>query len=206
MTDAEEAEVVAWLEGRAERRIETGCAWVFLAGDTAFKVKKRVDLGFLDYSTLDLRHWALERELRFNRAATSDIYRAVRAITRKPGGGLELDGAGQVVEYALEMRRFDESFVLAARPWAVDGPLAEAMGREVASVHAKAELRPRGGGGKALKYTIDSNAKLLRELAGNATIGPMLLGMEKPVQIAPMTAIAPDVLTLAVLAAAGIAG
>ena len=50
------------------------------------------------------------------------------------------------------------------------------------------------------------SAKLLRELAGNAVIGPMLLGMEKPVQIAPMTAIAPDILTLAVLAAAGIAG
>ena len=50
------------------------------------------------------------------------------------------------------------------------------------------------------------SAKLLRELAGNGTIGPMLIGMEKPVQIAPMTAIAPDVLTLAVLAAAGIVG
>lgn len=50
------------------------------------------------------------------------------------------------------------------------------------------------------------SAKLLRELAGNAVIGPMLLGMEKPVQIAPMTAIAPDILTLAVLAAAGIVG
>ena len=50
------------------------------------------------------------------------------------------------------------------------------------------------------------SAKLLRELAGNATIGPMLIGMEKPVQIVPMTAIAPDVLTLAVLAAAGVAG
>jgi len=50
------------------------------------------------------------------------------------------------------------------------------------------------------------SAKLLRELAGNAVIGPMLIGMEKPVQIAPMTAIAPDVLTLAVLAAAGMVG
>jgi len=48
------------------------------------------------------------------------------------------------------------------------------------------------------------SAKLLRELAGNAVIGPMLIGMEKPVQIAPMTALAPDVLTLAVLAAAGV--
>ena len=50
------------------------------------------------------------------------------------------------------------------------------------------------------------SAKLLRELAGNATIGPMLIGMEKPVQIAPMTALAPDVLTLAVIAAAGVTG
>lgn len=48
------------------------------------------------------------------------------------------------------------------------------------------------------------SAKLLRELAGASTIGPMLVGMQKPVQIAPMTAIAPDVLTLAVLAAAGV--
>ncbi|MDP3550742.1 MAG: NADP-dependent malic enzyme [Novosphingobium sp.] len=50
------------------------------------------------------------------------------------------------------------------------------------------------------------SAKLLRELAGNAVIGPMLLGMEKPVQIAPMTSLAPDILTLAVLAAAGVVG
>jgi malate dehydrogenase (oxaloacetate-decarboxylating)(NADP+) len=50
------------------------------------------------------------------------------------------------------------------------------------------------------------SAKLLRELGGSTMIGPMLIGMEKPVQVAPMTAIAPDVLTLAVLAAAGITG
>ncbi|MCT2401346.1 NADP-dependent malic enzyme [Novosphingobium mangrovi (ex Huang et al. 2023)] len=50
------------------------------------------------------------------------------------------------------------------------------------------------------------SAKLLREIGGATNIGPMLLGMEKPVQIVPMTAIAPDVLTSAVLAAAGIAG
>ncbi len=50
------------------------------------------------------------------------------------------------------------------------------------------------------------SAKLLRELGGNATIGPMLIGMEKPVQIVPMTSIAPDILQLAVLAAAGVVG
>ena len=50
------------------------------------------------------------------------------------------------------------------------------------------------------------SAKLLRELGGNATIGPILIGMEKPVQIVPMNAIAPDVLTLAVLAASAVVG
>ncbi len=50
------------------------------------------------------------------------------------------------------------------------------------------------------------SAKILRELGGDDTIGPMLIGMEKPVQIVPMTAIAPDILTLAVLAAAGVVG
>ena len=48
------------------------------------------------------------------------------------------------------------------------------------------------------------SAKLLRELGGDATIGPILVGMEKPVQIVPVTANVPDVLTLAVLAAAGV--
>jgi len=50
------------------------------------------------------------------------------------------------------------------------------------------------------------SAKLLREVGGTTAIGPMLIGMEKPVQIAPMTSIAPDILTLAVLAAAGVTG
>ena len=50
------------------------------------------------------------------------------------------------------------------------------------------------------------SAKLLRELGGDATIGPLTIGMEKPVQIAPMTAIAPELLTLAVLASAGVLG
>jgi len=165
MTDPEEAEVAAWFAAAADRSIETACARVFLTGEPAFKVKRRVELGYLDYSTLELRRWALERELAFNRAAAPDIYRAVRRLTRAADGGLELDGEGPEVEFVLEMRRFDEHAVLAAQPWAVDGPLADALGRAVAGFHAAAPVRPEGGGGTALKFTIDSNAKLLRELA-----------------------------------------
>jgi len=161
--EAEEARIDRWFADRADLAIETACARVYLTGDIAYKIKKRVDLGYLDYSTLALRHWALERELRFNRAAASDIYRAVRRVTEGPEGFL-IDGPGEAVEYLLEMRRFDETAVLAARPWAVDGPLADALGREIANLHARADRRPEGGGARALKFTIDSNAKLLREL------------------------------------------
>jgi aminoglycoside phosphotransferase family enzyme/predicted kinase len=155
-------EVADWFAARAERVMETSCAQVFLAGETAFKVKLPVDFGFLDFTTLEGRRWAIERELEFNRASAPDIYRAVRRITRKPGGGFELDGPGEVVEYALEMRRFDEDAVLSARPEALDGDLAEALGRTVARTHAAAPVRAVAEG---LAYPIRSNAALLRGLA-----------------------------------------
>ncbi len=154
-----------WLASRADRVIETHCARVFLAGEVAWKVKRAVDLGYLDFSTLEQRRWALERELAFNLATAPDIYRAVRRVTLGPGGPC-FDGEGEAAEYALEMRRFDETAVLDARPEAVDGPVAEALGRAVARFHAQAPVRPDGGGMGALGYAIGSNAGHLRALAG----------------------------------------
>ncbi len=162
---AREQEIAAWLGAKADQTIETSCARVFLVGESAFKVKRPVDFGFLDYSTLELRRWSLQRELSFNRAAAPDIYRAVRQLTRSADGGIEIDGQGEVVEYALEMRRFDGEAVLASQPWAIDDALEESLGRTIAQFHAGAALRPQGGGVSALGYTIASNANLLRGLA-----------------------------------------
>jgi aminoglycoside phosphotransferase family enzyme/predicted kinase len=158
--------VAAWLAGQADRVIETSCAWVFLEGGRTLKVKKPVDFGFLDFSTLEKRRWALQRELAFNRATAPDIYRALVAITRAPGGRLALGGDGGIVDYALEMRRFDPDAVLSEHPERVDGALAEALGRTIAQFHAAAEVRPEGGGVKALGYTIRTNAEHLTALAG----------------------------------------
>lgn len=157
-----EAEVMAFLAGLSERRIDTACAHVFLGRERAWKMKRHADLGYADFSTAERRRWALERELEFNRATAPDIYRAVRRITREADGALALDGAGESVEPVLEMRRFDEGQVLAARPEAVTGELAEALGRTIAGVHAGAPLRPAGGL-TALSFTVGSNARLLRE-------------------------------------------
>ena len=159
----QEAEITAWLQGQSERSIDTACAHVFLAGAVAWKLKRNVDLGYVDFSTLEQRKWALDRELAFNKAAAPDIYRAVRTITRQADGGLAWDGAGKPVEYALEMRRFDDGAVLSADPGLIDGALAEALGRAIAGFHAAAPLRPRGGL-SALEWTVTSNARILRDL------------------------------------------
>ncbi len=89
--------------GRA-RLIETHISWVLLAGRYAYKIKKPVDLGFLDFSTLALRQHFCEEEVRLNRRLAPEIYRDVVAI----GGTLEAPqfGAQPVLEYAVRMRRF----------------------------------------------------------------------------------------------------
>ncbi|MDZ4373302.1 MAG: AAA family ATPase [Phenylobacterium sp.] len=157
-----EAEVMAFLAGISERRIDTACAHVFLGAESAWKIKRHADLGYADFSTAERRQWALDRELAFNQATAPDIYRAVRRITRTKDGALTLDGPGATVEPVLEMRRFDERQVLAAQPDAVTGELAEALGRTIAQVHAGAPLRPAGGL-TAMSFTVGSNARLLRE-------------------------------------------
>ena len=162
--EPEEAEVAAFLGAGAERVIETACARVFLTADAAFKVKRHVALGYVDFTTLERRSWAIGRELDFNRATAPDIYRAARRLTRRADGGLELDGPGPTVEAVLEMRRFDETAVLSVRPEAIDGALCEALGRGVAASHAAAPVRPEAGGGAGIAYTLDSNAELLRGL------------------------------------------
>ncbi|HZZ31324.1 MAG TPA: AAA family ATPase [Phenylobacterium sp.] len=149
--------------GQSERAIETACARIFLAGGVAWKLKRNVDLGYVDFSTRERRKWALDRELEFNRDAAPDIYRRVRAITAKPGEDFAWEGDGEIVEYALEMRRFDDSAVLSNDPGAIDGAMAEALGRTIAGFHAKAPLRPEGGW-SALAFTVGSNAHLLRDL------------------------------------------
>lgn len=164
MSDPEEAEICAWLGARTDRAIDTACAHVFLGKDAAWKMKRHADLGYADFSTVERRLWALDRELEFNKVAAPDIYRAVRRVTRESDGALAMEGAGRTIEYVLEMRRFDEDAVLAADPAVMDGEMADALGRAIAGLHAQAPLRPDGGW-SAMAFTVGSNAKLLRELA-----------------------------------------
>ncbi len=98
--------------GAKVRRIDTHAASVFLAGDTAFKVKRAVRFPFLDYSSLEKRKRACQAELDVNRPYAPEIYRRVVPITRETGGRLAIGGEGEPLEWAVEMRRFDENATL----------------------------------------------------------------------------------------------
>lgn len=94
------------------QRCDTHAAVVFLAGDTAFKVKRAVRFPFLDYSTLAKRKAACLAELEVNRRFAPEIYREVVPIIRGRHGHFSIGGDGEVVEWALEMVRFDEANTL----------------------------------------------------------------------------------------------
>ena len=120
-------------EGKAEL-IETHISTIILCGDFVYKLKKPVDFGFLDYSTLKKRHkYALE-ELRINQAFAPRLYLGVVPIT----GTIEtplINGGGRVLDYAVKMRRFDQSEQL--------DNIVERNGLEIESMGKIAELVAR---------------------------------------------------------------
>jgi len=122
--------------GHKVQRIDTHAASVFLAGDRAIKVKRAVRFPFLDYSTLAKRKQACEAEIAVNAPYAPEIYRGVIAITRDPSGKLAIGGAGTPVEWAVDMRRFDEKRTLDRIAGEIDETLADALGRAVAAAHA----------------------------------------------------------------------
>nr|WP_305906820.1 hypothetical protein [Methylomarinum sp. Ch1-1]MDP4519527.1 hypothetical protein [Methylomarinum sp. Ch1-1] len=86
--------------------IETHISWVLLTGSYAYKIKKPLNLGFLDFSTLEKRRHFCQEELRLNGRLAPDIYLEVVAI----GGGEErpqLNSEGPAIEYAVKMRQFE---------------------------------------------------------------------------------------------------
>jgi uncharacterized protein len=135
----EAADFLARLSGAAP--IETHISAVFVGREAAFKLKKAVDLKFLDFTSLARREHFARRELELNRPHAPAIYRAVHAITRE-AGGLALDGPGEVVEWVLEMAPLGPADFLdaVAARGALDGALCDTLGD---AVHALLEAAPR---------------------------------------------------------------
>ena len=119
--------------------IQTHVSAVFLTGDYAYKLKKEVNFGFLDYSTLEKRKHFLEEEMKMNKAIAPKLYLEVVPITRD-NENFTLNGAGKPVEYALKMRQFPQEnlFVNLFEAGKLDIDKMEELGKIVAQFHKEA--------------------------------------------------------------------
>jgi len=91
--------------------VETHISWVFLTGSLAYKVKKPLNLGFLDFSTLEKRRHYCNEEIRLNRRLCPEIYLSVVPVVRR-GESLLVDVPGEIIDYAVKMVQFDRKMEL----------------------------------------------------------------------------------------------
>ncbi len=141
--------------------VQTHISFVFIAGDLVYKVKKAVDFGFLDFTTLAKRKYFCEEELRLNRRLAPHTYLEVAAIGEDEAGALR-PGGGRPVEYAVVMKKLPlERMLKKLLAEGKVGPAAmDAVAEKVADFHRKAETGgeiDEIGGIETIRYNHDEN-------------------------------------------------
>lgn len=91
--------------------IETHISLLFLTGQYVYKVKKPVNFGFLDFTSLEKRRFFCEQEVLLNRRLSPTLYQGVTRITQE-GDRVSLDGQGELIEYAVKMKQIPEEFLM----------------------------------------------------------------------------------------------
>ncbi|MBX3444199.1 MAG: AAA family ATPase [Planctomyces sp.] len=154
--------------------LETHISWVILTGSLAYKIKKPVSFGFVDFSTLERRRTFCHEEIRLNRRLAPDLYLSVEEI-RGSADAPRLHGAGPPFEYAVRMREFPQDALLTrvlARgellPRHVDG-----LARTIAKFHAAADVaseRDTYGDPESVRRPETENLDILARLTPEAPI------------------------------------
>ncbi|MBI1212996.1 MAG: AAA family ATPase [Alphaproteobacteria bacterium] len=179
MTVPAQRAAIDWLKsgspwGKKPDVAETHAALVFLVGDQAFKLKKAVDLGYLNFTTLESRRETLARELTLNRRTAPNLYLRTLPVSRAASGELNLKGEGEAVDWLLEMRRFPDDALLSTR--ADRGELTDAviedLAEHVAQFHDAAEI-VQVDWAKAAARIADENTSDLR--SQSAALSPELV-------------------------------
>ncbi len=138
--------------------VQTQISYVFLAGDYVYKIKKPVDMGFLDYSTLEKRLNLCRKEVELNRRLCPDAYLDVVAVT-KTDGRFCIGGEGANEEYAVKMRRLPREAMMdiLLEQGKVTPEMVGRVAARIAEFHAQAatgdEINRLGGLGAVIKNT-----------------------------------------------------
>jgi len=123
--------------------VQTHISFVFLTRNFAYKVKKAVNLGFLDFTTLEKRRFFCEKELELNRRLCGDMYLEVVPINKL--SAIKIKGAGETVEYAVKMKRIPQEKMMSKllEKKEVDNRLVDRIAKIIAEFHSKAETSRR---------------------------------------------------------------
>jgi len=123
--------------------VQTHISFVFLTRNFVYKVKKAVDLGFLDFTTLEKRRFFCEKELELNRRLCGDMYLEVVPINMS--NVIKIKGAGETVEYAVKMKKMPQEKMMSKllEENKVDTRLIDRIAKIIADFHSKAETNRR---------------------------------------------------------------
>jgi uncharacterized protein len=140
--------------------IQTHISFVFLTENYVYKVKKAVNFGFLDFSTLDKRKFFCEKELELNRRLCPEIYLEVDAINKAEN--IRINGEGETVEYALKMKRLPQEKIMTVllKEGKVNKKTVDAIAKIIAKFHSKAQTNSeisQFGSLKIVKTNWDEN-------------------------------------------------
>ena len=165
------ADKVAYLRNlcsAGDEAIETHFAWVFLVGERAFKLRKPVRRDTMDYGTLAARRTDSEAEVRLNRRLAPDIYLRTVALVVDRAGRFSIGGAGETVDWLVEMRRVDRRWMLDAALERGDAGAASLarVADLLAAFYAAAEpaITQPGLLGQRMHAQVDANHLVLRTL------------------------------------------
>jgi len=136
--------------------VQTHTSWVLILEDVVYKIKKPVNFGFLDYSTLEKRRVNCEREVNLNRRLCPWVYIGVVPISEVNGKWV-LEEGSNVVEYAVKMRRIPDSTLLSVRLGDAEPGDLEKVARVVAEFHLSAERADDFGKPEVMKFNTDEN-------------------------------------------------
>jgi len=141
--------------------MQTQMSFVFLAKEFVYKVKKAVDLGFLDYTTLEKRRFFCRKEIELNRRLCPEAYLGVVPVTSDKGA-IRIEGKGETIEYAVKMRRLPRqkmmNILLASDGVSVE--MVAGVAQKLAAFHKKAGTNPEisaFGEIKAITRNTDEN-------------------------------------------------
>ncbi|MFX0211927.1 MAG: phosphotransferase [Candidatus Hodarchaeota archaeon] len=150
--------------------VQTHISFVFLAGDYVYKVKKPVNFGFLDFTTLEKRKHFCNREFELNRRLAGDMYLEVVPINRSDNQ-IKIKGKGKTIEYAVKMRRIPEDTMMSdlITRNQVNKVLIDELAKIIAEFHTKAETGGsinKFGSLEVIKFNWDENFDQTRDFIG----------------------------------------